>query len=111
MRAASQCSRLGLVDNWLRHIQDVGEKHAARLSSLEQHERRCDHLCELNVIEQVMHVCQTSVAIDAWERKQSLSVHGWIYALHDGLLKNLNMTISHSSEVSSVYENVLTKPC
>jgi carbonic anhydrase len=82
--------RLGLVDNWLRHVQDVHEKYHAGLAALPEAERH-DRLCELNVIEQTRHVCQTTVVRDAWARGQALAVHGWIYRLEDGLLRDLGV--------------------
>jgi carbonic anhydrase len=88
--AALRCERVGLADNWLRHVQDVRAKHDACLCGLGDEPTRNARLCELNVIEQVANVCQTTIVRDAWERGQSLHVHGWIYALKDGLLRNLN---------------------
>ncbi len=86
--AALEGSRHGLVDNWLRHVMDVSEKHADELASLPE-ERRLDRLCELNVIEQAMNVCQTTIVEDVWARGQELTVHGVVYGLHDGLLRDL----------------------
>jgi len=86
--AALEGSRHGLVDNWLRHVMDVSEKHGSELASLPE-ERRLDRLCELNVIEQAMNVCQTTIVEDVWARGQELTVHGVIYGLHDGLLRDL----------------------
>jgi carbonic anhydrase len=97
--------RLGLSDNWLRHVQDVREKHERRLPA--DFARRSARLCELNVVEQVVNVCQTSIARDAWERGQALSVHGWIYGLHDGLLSDLNATVSSQDAVIASYETAL----
>jgi carbonic anhydrase len=92
--AALQNSKLGLIDNWLRHVQDVRAKHRSQIDSLlteaEQHAR----LCELNVIEQVANVSQTTVVHDAWSRQQSLTIHGWIYGLTDGLLRDLGVSVS-----------------
>src|SRR5690348_1475064 len=81
--------RVGLADNWLRHIQDVQAKHAASLAAIGETEERIDRLCELNVIEQVANVCQATIVRDAWERGQRLAVHGWVYGLRDGLLRDL----------------------
>jgi carbonic anhydrase len=86
--AALAGSRHGLVDNWLRHVMDVAEKHADELASLPD-EQRLDRLCELNVIEQAMNVCQTTIVEDVWARGQELTVHGVVYGLHDGLLRDL----------------------
>jgi carbonic anhydrase len=90
---------LGLIDNWLRHVQSVAEKHAALLGPALPPAARADRLCELNVVEQVLHVAQTTVVQDAWQRGQPLSVHGWIYRLQDGLLRDLGLTMSGSAEV------------
>jgi carbonic anhydrase len=96
--------RLGLSDNWLRHVQDVREKHADRLPSSADFDWRSARLCELNVVEQVVNVCQTSIVRDAWERGQPLTIHGWVYGLHDGLLSDLNATVMHQDEVLTSYE-------
>ena len=88
VKAALEGARHGLVDNWLRHVMDVNEKHAAEIASLPE-ERRLDRLCELNVIEQAMNICQTTIVEDVWARGQELTVHGVIYGLHDGLLRDL----------------------
>ena len=101
VRAALHRDRLGLVDNWLRHIRDVRQKHEAVLAALSDASERCDRLCELNVIEQVANVCQTTVVRDAWERGQELAVHGWIYGLQDGLLGDLNVTTTGTREEAS----------
>ena len=90
--ALDNCT-LGLVDNWLRHVQDVAQKHVAQLSPLSRAERLA-RLCELNVVEQVLNVTQTTVVRGAWERGQELTVHGWIYSLEDGLLRDLNVGAS-----------------
>ena len=114
VRAALRRDRLGLVDNWLRHIQDVREKHEARLAALSDDSGRCDRLCELNVIEQVANVCQTTTIRDAWQRGQELAVHGWIYGLQDGLLRDLRTTITGSRELASAYQGALStaaEPC
>jgi carbonic anhydrase len=90
--AALRDEKLGLIDNWLRHIQDVGAKHRSQLDSIHEEERRAARLCELNVMEQVSNVADTTVVRDAWRRGQQVSVHGWIYDLHDGLLRDLGVT-------------------
>ena len=86
--------KLGLIDNWLRHVQDVLAKHRAQIDALSSEQEQHDRLCELNVIEQVNNVSQTTVVRDAFARNQSLSVHGWIYGLSDGLLRDLGVTSS-----------------
>ncbi len=100
VQAALRRDRLGLSDNWLRHIEDVRQKHESRLTNdKDSHDR----LCELNVIEQVANVCQTTIARDAWQRGQKLSVHGWIYGIQDGLLRDLNVTVTSLDEIQSIY--------
>ncbi|MEO7298492.1 MAG: carbonate dehydratase [Verrucomicrobiota bacterium] len=104
VRAALRRERLGLSDNWLRHLQDVREKHEQRVTNAGSDADASNRLCELNVIEQVANVCQTSIARDAWERGQELVVHGWIYGLQDGLLRDLNTTVSDFNETLPVYQ-------
>ena len=94
---------VGLVDNWLRHVQDVRERHRPFVDACDNAEDRVDRLCELNVIEQVRNVCQTTVVHDAWQRGQELSVHGWIYALQDGLLRDLAITVAGAGELEDAY--------
>jgi carbonic anhydrase len=98
--AALRNQKFGLVDNWLRHVQDVRHKHLAALTRIADEKEQADRLCELNVIEQVVNVCQTTVLQDAWARNQELAVHGWIYGLHDGLLRDLNMGTSRPEELA-----------
>lgn len=100
VQAALSGQRVGLSDNWLRHLQDVREKHEQRLLALPDDTRRTDRLCELNVIEQVANVCSTTIVQDAWERGQSLNVHGWVYSLQDGLLRNLNATVANARDAA-----------
>ncbi len=103
VRAALDNARVGLADNWIRHIRDVGDKHGQYLGSILQRGERHDALCELNVIEQVVNVCQTTSVQDAWERGQSLTVHGWVYGLKDGLLRDLGMSITDNDTLNSRY--------
>ena len=103
VRAALRRDRLGLSDNWLRHVQDVRHKYENTLKTAAGDAAAERRLCELNVIEQVANVCHTTIARDAWERGQPLSVHGWIYAIEDGLLKDLNVTVADFGEIGSVY--------
>lgn len=105
--AALRRDRLGLSDNWLRHVQDVRQKHEQLLSKTDDNAQAAARLCELNVIEQVANVCQTTIALDAWERGQELTVHGWIYGLQDGLLRDLNVTVAGADETLSVYQSAL----
>ena len=100
--AAQQNHKLGLIDNWLRHVQDVRAKHRSQIDSLATEQEQHARLCELNVIEQVANVSQTTVARDAWSRNQRLSVHGWIYDLSDGLLRDLEVSGNSQTEVRSV---------
>ena len=104
VRAALHGDRLGLVDNWLRHVQDVRKKHETLLAALSDDSERCDRLCELNVIEQVANVCQTTVVLESRERGQELAVHGWIYGLQDGLLRDLNVTTTGSREDAPAWQ-------
>jgi carbonic anhydrase len=101
--AALQDQRVGLADNWLNHLHDVHSKHDARLDMIPDMPQRIDRLCELNVIEQVGNVCQTTVVRDAWDRGQELTVHGWVYGLKDGLVRDLGTTVTNSKEVSVAY--------
>ena len=88
VRAALAGAKLGLIDNWLRHVQDVRRKHATELDALPESARE-DRLCELNVLEQAANVCETTIVQDAWDRGQPLTIHAWIYRLDDGLLRDL----------------------
>lgn len=106
VKAAYTQASLGLIDNWLRHIQDVNERHASLLSGAPAG-TALDRLCELNVIEQVRNVCQTTIVRDAWARGQALAVHGWIYDVADGLLRDLECTVLASSEVQPQYDRAV----
>jgi carbonic anhydrase len=99
--AALRDDRLGLVDNWLRHVQDVRVKHRAQIDGLGRESLSHNRLCELNVIEQVVHVSETTIVRDAWSRGQPLAVHGWIYDVADGLLRDLGMCVTAESELSA----------
>jgi carbonic anhydrase len=107
VRSALSNDRLGLVDNWLRHVQDVREQHDGRLRLYPLRVDQENHLCELNVLEQVMHVCQTSIVRDAWERGQPLEIHGWIYGLSNGLVRDLGYSVRSPAESQSGYERAL----
>ncbi|HRP95926.1 MAG TPA: carbonate dehydratase [Rhodocyclaceae bacterium] len=96
--AALADHRIGLVDNWLRHVQDVRDRHDAMLDALDDPVERHDRLCELNVMQQVVNVCQTSVLREAWERGQRVTVHGWCYGLRDGIIRDLGMSSSSREE-------------
>ncbi len=106
VQAALDNSRLGLIDNWLRHVQDVRQKHEALLAEVDETER-LNKLCELNVIEQVSNVCQTTIVQGAWERGQELVVHGWIYGLSDGLIRDLKISTSNQDELATIYNNAI----
>jgi carbonic anhydrase len=103
VRAALRCDRIGLADNWLRHVQDVSEKHRSCLHAVPGEQERTNLLCELNVIEQVSNVCQTTIVREAWERGQDLTIHGWIYGLKDGLLRNLGLNVSSAGAFEGQY--------
>jgi carbonic anhydrase len=105
--AALRKMKLGLIDNWLRHVQDVLEKHETALAAIESEEERIDRLCELNVIEQVVNVCQTTIVQSAWERGQELAVHGLIYGLRDGLLRELNIRVANQEEAAPARERAI----
>jgi len=107
VRAALRQERVGLADNWIRHVQDVRERHPARIRPLYHEHHQVDRLCELNVIEQVRNVCQTTIVLDAWERGQRLQVHGWVYGLKDGLLRDLGVTASDPKQMEQTYEAAL----
>jgi carbonic anhydrase len=112
--AALSNVRLGLINNWLRHVQDVSQKYASPLSEILDEPKKVDRLCELNVIEQVVNVCQTTIMESAWERDQDVTVHGWIYGLHDGLIRDLDIDVadheiiesSRSRAVSRLFDSI-----
>ncbi len=99
VHAALVRRRIGLADNWLRHVQDVHQKHERYLGEVLPDKERHNRLCELNVIEQVSNICQTTMVQDAWERGQELTIHSWVYGLQDGLLSDLGVTISGPDEI------------
>jgi carbonic anhydrase len=99
--AALRDQRLGLIDNWLRHVQAVYGKHRHQLDALPAEARRHDRLCELNVMEQVLNISRATVVRDAWARGQSLTIHGWIYGIHDGLLRDLGLALSSEAELAA----------
>jgi carbonic anhydrase len=107
--AALRGEKLGLIDNWLRYVQDVRERHRLLLDALRTEAERHERLCELNVVEQVVHASQTTIVQDAWARGQTLSVHGWIYALRDGLLRDLEICVTRPEEIAGVYEGSLAR--
>ncbi len=103
VKAALGNTQFGLIDNWLRHIKDVFSKHTDLLMEIADDTRRLNRLCELNVIEQVHNICHTTVVQEAWRSGQALSVHGWIYGLEDGLLKDLGVCVTELEEVDLIY--------
>jgi carbonic anhydrase len=107
VRAALNRDRLGLIDNWLRHVQDVAEQHDALLSPIDEFAVRVDRLCELNVIEQARHVCQTTIVQEAWGRGQALAIHGWIYGLADGRLHDLGVSTGTIGGIDETYHTAL----
>ena len=101
--------RVGLADNWLRHVGDVAQKHMVLLDEVETDSMKHARLCELNAIEQVVNVCQSTIVQDAWARGQSLSVHGWVYSLLDGRVRNMGMDVSAPEELAGAYETALER--
>ena len=102
VQAALEGARIGLADNWLRHIQDVRDRHRALLDAIPEHARH-DALVELNVIEQVVNVAQSTVLRDAWQRGQNVTLHGWVYGVHDGLLQDLQLSVTATEGLESLY--------
>jgi len=107
VKAALLDLRTGLVDNWLRHVQDVRNEHADWLETLDP-EQRVNALCELNVLAQARNACQTTVVQDAWARGQEVVVHGWVYGLHNGLLEDLSLTVAAPDQVGEAYRQALS---
>jgi len=99
VKAAMDNLQLGLIDNWLRHVQDVMHSHNEELATIADDDRRLDRLCELNVSEQVMNLSRTTIVQNAWSRGQDLTIHGWIYAINDGLLRDLNISVRQPVEI------------
>jgi carbonic anhydrase len=107
--SALRNDRLGLIDNWLRHVQDVRLKHLAMMEHIAGNAQQSDRLCELNVIEQALNVCQTTVVQEAWARSQQLAVHGWIYSLTNGHLQDLGVCITGQDELVPIYDEALRR--
>jgi carbonic anhydrase len=107
VKAAMQNDQLGLIDNWLRHVQDVFREHEQALMHIDDESKRLDRLCELNVIEQVLNVARTTIVQNAWERGQELVVHGWIYGLEDGLLRDLAISIDNAKGLGVAYRSAI----
>ncbi len=106
--AALEDREFGLIDNWLRHVQNVKNKHLAAIEALPHAHDRLRRLCELNVIEQVVNVCQTTIVRSAWAGGQKLAVHGWIYGLEDGLLRDLGFSVAGTDDLAEQYTAALT---
>ena len=109
VRTALERRRGGLADNWLRHVQDVHNKHTAFLPIEMTPQDRSDRLCELNVIEQVVNVCQTTILQDAWDRGQQVTVHSWVYSLEDGLVRDLGLAVSDLDSLALQLESSLAR--
>jgi len=109
VRAAMENIRVGLADNWIRHVKDVNERHGSYLGQVINNSERADKLCELNVIEQVVNVCQTTSVQDAWARHQPLTVHGWVYGVEDGLARDMGVSVANPEELSDRYKSVINK--
>lgn len=107
VHAAMTQRRLGLADNWVRHVADVAEKHGSRLAPIADERLRHDRLCELNVVEQVVNVCQTTILQDAWARGQQVAVHGWVYRLDDGLVRDLGLHVDGATPLADAYARAL----
>jgi carbonic anhydrase len=107
IKAAMDNLQLGLIDNWLRHVQDVMHNHAALLANITGAEQRLNRVCELNVIEQVLNVSRTTIVQNAWARSQELAVHGWIYGVETGLLHDLDIRIGNQNELLEAYEQAV----
>ena len=110
IQAAYRRDSLGLINNWLRHVQDVHDRHADAISEAGSDDAAIDRLCELNVIEQARNVCQTTIVRDAWARGQELSVHSWIYSLDDGLLRDLGFVASAPDQVAPEHGRAIAAP-
>jgi carbonic anhydrase len=108
VRAALLKQRFGLIDNWLRHIQDIHQQYHSIVESAGSVEKQVDRLCELNVIEQTLNVCETTIIQDAWAHGASLDVHGWIYGLNDGIIRDLNITMNSPDDMAAIYQRAVT---
>ena len=106
--SAMDAERHGLIDNWLRHVRDTAHLHAGLLDSIDDPGQRLDKLCQLNVAEQVLNVCETTIVLDAWDRGQTLAVHGWIYGLKDGLIRDLEISINDEAALNKLRTTFLS---
>ena len=108
VQAALEGARIGLADNWIRHIQDVRDRHRVLLDTLPEI-ARANALCDLNVVEQVVNVCVRTVRLDAWGRGQQVHIHGWAFGVHDGLLNDLKMTVSSTDSLEGLYQAAIER--
>jgi carbonic anhydrase len=108
VKAAMDNLQLGLIDNWLRHVQDVIQEHEELLAEVKDEEKRLERLCELNVIEQVLNVGRTTIVQSAWQRGQEVAIHGWIYGLEDGLLRDLGVSIDNAEGLTAAYRGAIS---
>ncbi len=101
--SSNENQSFGIVDYWLRHLKDLYQKHQPALKTIADEEKRWDRMCELNVVEQVYNVCHANIIQGAWERGQELSIHGWIYSINDGLLRDLKIDFDNKKDISKLY--------
>ena len=109
VKAALNDNRTGLTDNWLRHVQDVRDRHETRLAQIDDADERLNRMCELNAIHQVVNVCQTSILREAWQRGQSVTVHAWCYSLNDGLIRDLGVSANSRDEALELYRGAVER--
>ena len=109
VKAALNDNRTGLTDNWLRHVQDVRDRHETRLAQIDDAEERLNRMCELNAIHQVVNVCQTSIQREAWQRGQGVTVHAWCYSLNDGLIRDLGVSANSREEAMELYRGAVER--
>jgi carbonic anhydrase len=110
VQAAWRRKPLGLIDNWLRHVQDIAARHGEQLDALPDERAQLERLCELNVIEQASHVCRTTIVQDAWDRRQPLVVHAWVYGLRDGHIHDLGFAVAGADEVQPAHAKAVATP-
>ena len=109
VKAALNDNRTGLTDNWLRHVQDVRDRHDTRLAQIDDADERLNRMCELNAIHQVVNVCQTSILREAWQRGQDVTVHAWCYSLNDGLIRDLGVSANSREEAMELYRGAVER--
>ncbi len=111
VETAMESHQHGLIDNWLRHIKDIYLKNQQEVDAIDSLSQRKDRLCELNVAAQVANICYTSIVQNAWQRKQPLAVHGWVYGLKNGLISDLGLSISHLDQLPLLYQMAKNESC